>query len=66
MSHVTAAADVGRFNQFKDCLFVNEDPATVQATVFGIGGGTLTRPTASSCVTCWQYGVAKWDRPTGR
>jgi hypothetical protein len=57
----TAAADVGRFNQFKGCLFINEDPATVQASVFGIGGGNLDPSNRIIMRDCWQYGVAKWD-----
>jgi hypothetical protein len=58
--YAAAAAGVGRLNQFKRCLFVNEDPATVQASVFGLGAA-LSPSSRIIMLDCWQYGVAKWD-----
>lgn len=58
--YAAAAADVGRCNQFKRCLFVNEDPATVQASVFGLGAA-LAPSNRIIGLDNWQYGVAKWD-----
>lgn len=58
--YASAAASVGRLNQFKRCLFINEDPATVQASVFGLAAA-LNPSSRIVLLDCWQYGVAKWD-----
>jgi len=56
---VPAAADVGRLNLFRRCLFVNEG-AGVQASVFGI---VAALPVSSYlfALDCWKYGATKWD-----
>lgn len=58
--YAAAAADVGRLNMFKRCLFMNENPAVVQASVFGLGAA-LDPSSRIILLDCWQYGVAKWD-----
>jgi hypothetical protein len=58
--YASAAASVGRFNIFKRCFFINEDPDTVQASVFGLAAA-LAPSNRIMMVDCWQYGVAKWD-----
>lgn len=56
---VAAAAGVGRFNLFKNCLFINEGSG-VMATVFLIGAAL---PAASYiyAIDCWQNGATDWD-----
>lgn len=56
---VPAAADVGRFNLFRRCLFVNQGNG-VQAEVVNIGA---VIPVSSYLyfIDCWKYGATKWD-----
>lgn len=56
---VPAAADVGRFNLFRRCLFVNEGNG-VQANVFTIGAA-LPVSSYIYAIDCWKYGATKWD-----
>lgn len=55
-----AAADVGRLNVFKRCLFINEVPSVVQAEVFNLGA-SLAESNVIFLIDCWKYGVADWD-----
>ena len=61
-SHVTAAAaaDVGRLNQFKRCLFINEVPSVVEASIFVLGAA-LAESNRIVLLDCWQYGATDWD-----
>jgi hypothetical protein len=56
---IPAAADVGRFNLFRKCIFINEGNG-VQAEVFTIGAAL---PVASRvyAVDCWEYGATEWE-----
>jgi len=56
---VPAAADVGRFNLFRRCLFVNTGNG-VQAEVVNIGA---VIPVSSYLffIDCWKYGATDWD-----
>ena len=60
-AHVTAAAaaGVGRFNLFKNCVFVNEGNG-VQASVFVIGAA-LPVSSYIFVLGCWQYGATDWN-----
>lgn len=57
---LSAAAASGRLNQFKRCLFVNEVPSVVQASVFSLSHA-LAESNVIFMLDCWMYGVAKWD-----
>lgn len=57
---LSAAAASGRLNQFKRCLFVNEVPSVVQASVFSLSHA-LAESSVIFMLDCWMYGVAKWD-----
>lgn len=56
---VPAAADVGRFNLFRDCIFVNEGDG-VQAEVVNIGA-VIANHQYLYFLNCWKYGVTDWD-----
>ena len=56
---IAAAADIGRMNIFRRCLFVNQGNG-VQAEVFKIGAalGAERRP---FLLDCWEYGATEWE-----
>lgn len=56
---VPAAADVGRFNLFRRCIFVNEGDG-VQAEVVNIGAA-IANHQYLYFLDCWKYGVTDWD-----
>lgn len=56
---IPAAADVGRFNLFRRCIFVNEGDG-VQAEVVNIGA-VIANHQYLYFLDCWKYGVTDWD-----
>lgn len=56
---VPAAADVGRFNLFRGCIFVNEGDG-VQAEVVNVGA-VIANHQYLYMLNCWKYGVTDWD-----
>jgi hypothetical protein len=56
---IPAAADVGRFNVFKKCIFVNEGDG-VQAEVVNVGA-VIANHQYIYMLDCWKYGVTDWD-----
>lgn len=56
---IPAAADVGRFNVFKKCIFINEGDG-VQAEVVNIGE-VIANHQYIYMLDCWKYGVTDWD-----
>ena len=60
-AHVTvpAAADVGRYNVFKRCIFINQGNG-VMAEVF-IVGAALPVSSQVYAIDCWMYGATDWN-----
>lgn len=56
---VPAAADIGRFNLFRRCIFVNEGDG-VQAEVVNIGA-VIGNHQYMYFLNCWKYGATDWD-----
>lgn len=54
------AADMGRGNLFRRCLFENSKTSVAQAEVW-TNGQAFVEPARPLMLDCWMYGIAKWD-----
>ena len=54
------AANMGRGNLFRRCLFENSKTSVAQVEVW-TNGEAFVEPARPLMLDCWMYGIAKWD-----